>query len=178
MDIFSDRLVLSKITQKDLADIHFMNTHPEVAEYNTIGIPESINDTERVLTAALNSKQGQLPTKLGWSIRLKDNNQFLGELGMSLSTSKYNKSEIHYSLLPSEWGKGYASEAVSTIIKWGFEQVKLHRIEAGVATENSRSIKLLEKVGMKREGLCRQILPIRGEWKDNYMYAILDVDYF
>lgn len=177
-DIISDRLVISKITAVDIADVHFKNSHPEVAEFNTIGIPESIRDTEQILAPTIEAIPGQLPTKLGWSIRLKKSQQFLGELGMSLSTSKYSRAEIHYSLLPSEWGNGYASEAVNAIIKWGFEELNLHRIEAGVATENDRSIKLLEKVGMTREGLCRKILPIRGEWKDNYMYAILDEDYF
>ncbi|MDR1201453.1 MAG: GNAT family N-acetyltransferase [Tannerellaceae bacterium] len=48
--------------------------------------------------------------------------------------------------------------------------------EAGVATENIRSIKVLEKSGMIREGLRRKILPIRGEWKDNYHYAIVEND--
>jgi len=52
----------------------------------------------------------------------------------------------------------------------------LHRIEAGVATQNLNSIKLLEKVGMTREGMYRKILPIRGEWVDNYSYAILEED--
>ena len=56
--------------------------------------------------------------------------------------------------------------------------LSLHRITAGVATENSNSIKLLERIGMLREGRHRKILPIRGEWWDNYQYAILEEDFF
>ena len=52
----------------------------------------------------------------------------------------------------------------------------LHKVEAGVATENKKSVKVLEKTGMTREGLRRKILPIRGEWKDNYHYAIVEDD--
>jgi RimJ/RimL family protein N-acetyltransferase len=52
----------------------------------------------------------------------------------------------------------------------------LHKVEAGVQTENVRSIKVLEKAGMTKEGLRRKILPIRGEWKDNYHCAILEDD--
>ena len=78
--------------------------------------------------------------------------------------------------MPAFWGKGYATEVVKTIIKFGFENLKLHRIEAGVATENTRSIRVLEKAGMIREGSRRKILPIRGTWKDNYHYAILEDD--
>jgi len=118
-------------------------------------------------------EQGQ---QLGWSIRLKKNNTFIGELGMRLTTPKYNKGEIHYSLIPTFWNKGYATEAVLAILKHGFETLNLHRIEAGVATQNLNSIKLLEKVGMTQEGMHRKILPIREEWVDNYSYAILEED--
>ncbi|MEL7219689.1 MAG: GNAT family protein [Bacteroidota bacterium] len=79
---------------------------------------------------------------------------------------------------PNHWGSGYATEAVQAILAFGFEQLQLHRIEAGVATANIASIKVLERVGMLREGLCRKILPIRGEWYDNYMYAMLEEDYY
>jgi RimJ/RimL family protein N-acetyltransferase len=63
------------------------------------------------------------------------------------------------------------------VLEFGFNELLLHRIEAGVATENSASIKVLEKIRMQREGLRRKILPIRGEWKDNFHYAILDEDF-
>jgi len=52
----------------------------------------------------------------------------------------------------------------------------LHKVEAGVATGNVKSIRVLEKVGMTREGLRRKILPIRGEWIDHYHYAIVESD--
>ena len=84
--------------------------------------------------------------------------------------------EIYYKLLPSYWGQGYATEIAKALIKSGFEDFLLHKVEAGVATENIRSIRVLEKSGMTTEGLRRKILPIRGEWKDNYHYAIVEDD--
>jgi RimJ/RimL family protein N-acetyltransferase len=62
------------------------------------------------------------------------------------------------------------------LINTGFESFQLHKVEAGVATGNLRSIRVLEKAGMTREGLRRKILPIRGEWVDNYHYAIVEDD--
>jgi len=56
------------------------------------------------------------------------------------------------------------------------ETLDLQKVEAGTATENARSIRVLEKAGMTREGLRRKILPIRGEWKDGYLYAIVRSD--
>ena len=176
MEIFSERLMLVPLSSKDIPDIHRMNCFEEVARYNTIGIPKNMEATAELLNDAINGDRSTLPYKLGWTIRTKSEQHFLGEMGMRLSSKKYNSAEIHYSLLPSEWGKGYASEAASALILWGFDHLKLHRITAGVATANERSIKLLEKIGMTKEGLCRQILPIRGEWVDNYQYAILASD--
>jgi [ribosomal protein S5]-alanine N-acetyltransferase len=55
--------------------------------------------------------------------------------------------------------------------------LKLHRIEAGCAVENVASVSVLEKVGMTREGMKRKKLPIRGEWKDNYFFGMLEEDF-
>ena len=150
-----------------------MNCQKEVARFNTIGIPEDISETKKMLEKLFDPENTK---EFGWSINLKKSSDFVGELGMSLSIPKFKMAEIHYSILPKYWGNGYATEAVKALIKYGFEELNLHRIEAGVATENAASIRVLEKVGMLREGLKRKILPIRGEWKDNYHYAILDED--
>jgi ribosomal-protein-alanine N-acetyltransferase len=76
------------------------------------------------------------------------------------------------------WGKGYITEAASMVLDFGFRKLLLHRIEAGVAIDNVASIKVLEKIGMHNEGIRRKILPIRGEWKDNFHYALLEEDFF
>ena len=177
--ISTPRLNLLPICASDCKAIHAKNCYPEVAEFNTIGIPKSIEDTKQLLAPLFEKQQPDKEQQLGWTIRLKENNIFIGELGMRLSIPKYNKAEIHYSLVPVYWKKGYAAEAVKEIICYGMKRLGLHRIEAGVQTQNIRSIQLLEKVGMKREGIHREILPIQGEWKDNYSYAILsnDMDY-
>lgn len=169
--INSDRLVLTPLTENDFSDIHLMNCFPEVAQYNTIGIPAALS-----VTSAMLQKVMADPTKNVWVMRGKNTGVYVGEVGLNLSASKYAKGEIHYSLLPEHWGKGYASETVQAIINYGFETLKLHRIEAGVAVENTKSVNLLEKARMRREGICRKILPLQTGWMDNYMYAILDTD--
>ena len=174
--LHTPRLLIAPLTKADWKDIHYKNCFPEVAEFNTIGIPKSIEVTEKFLQPLFEPQQVEQGQQLGWSIRLKENNTFIGELGMRLTIPKYNKGEIHYSLIPTFWNKGYATEAVLAILKHGFETLNLHRIEAGVATQNLNSIKLLEKVGMTQEGMHRKILPIRGEWVDNYSYGILEED--
>ncbi|MTI30635.1 GNAT family N-acetyltransferase [Xanthovirga aplysinae] len=176
MDLFTSRLKISPIIESDIPDIHKMNSFEEVAEFNTIGIPVNIEETKKILTPLIEENSSNNKTNFGWTVRIKTSNEFIGEIGMHLAPHKFKMAEIHYSLLPKHWGNGYAIESVRRIINFGFDHLQLHRIEAGVATENTNSIKLLEKIGMKREGMKRKILPIREEWKDNYHYAILEND--
>ena len=104
------------------------------------------------------------------------NGKFMGLFGLKLGNKKYKRAEVWYKIHSEFWRKGYATEVSKRLIKCGFEDFNLHRIEAGVAIENENSIRVLEKSGMTYEGIRRKILPIRGKWIDNYEYAILEND--
>lgn len=176
MIITSKRLFLQEISWDDLESIHRLHSIPEVDEFNTLGLPENIEETKALICPIIESQSKTTPNSFEWKILLKDTNEFLGLAGMVLSRDKYRLGEIYYKLFPEHWGNGYATEVSKALIKSGFEKFNLHKVEAGVATDNDRSIRVLEKSGMVREGLRRKILPIRGEWKDNYHYAIVEND--
>ncbi len=170
----TERLYLSPLAEEDVAEIHAMNSMEEVARYNTIGIPSSMEVTRTMLEPVIQGKgQGN---SLAWVVRLKSDRSFVGEIGMNLKPERYRSGEVFYSLHPTHWGHGYAFEAVKSVVDHGFSNMNLHRIEAGVAVDNLRSIKLLEKLGMTLEGRHRKILPIGGEFSDNFHYAVLDID--
>jgi len=176
MQIESKRLILIEISLNDLEDIHRLHSIPEVDEFNTLGIPENIKETKDLIKPLIESYSQEIRSAYEWKIILKETNEFIGLAGIFLSNDKYRLGEIYYKFHPDYWGKGYATEVAKLLVKTGFEKFNLHKVEAGVATENSQSVKVLEKVGMIREGLRRKILPIRGEWKDNYHYAIVEDD--
>jgi len=176
MEIGSSRLNYTEISWSDLEDIHRLHSFPEVDEFNTLGIPKDIKETREVIRPLIEG-QNELPRKsFTWKITLGASGEFIGLAGMRLSCDKFRLGEIYYKLMPAYWGKGYATEISKALIKNGFEYFHLHKVEAGVATANVRSIKVLEKSGMIREGLRRKILPIRGNWLDNYHYAIVEDD--
>lgn len=176
MKIESERLELREIAWKDLENIHALYSLPETDEFNTLGIPENIEMTKNHIQSMIETQNETDRKSFNWKVIRKDINIFIGMAGISLSANRFKLGEIYYELLPSQWGKGYATEVAKTLIKVGFDHFHLHKVEAGVATENIRSIRILEKAGMLREGLRRKILPIRGEWKDNYHYAIVEDD--
>jgi len=81
--------------------------------------------------------------------------------------------EIGYSLVPSERGKGYCTEAAKIMVDYLFLSKDTMRIQATTDVRNAASQKVLEKVGFKKEGTVRRCFFMRGEWKDAYLYSIL-----
>lgn len=176
MIITTSRLDLNEITWDDLPEIHHLHSIAEVDEYNTLGLPQNEEETREIIRPVIENQKAEVQRFYMWKITSKETNSFLGVAGMTLSADRFRLGEIYYKLLPKYWGKGFATEVSKGLIKAGFEVFKLHKVEAGVATDNLPSIRVLEKSGMIREGLRRKILPIRGEWKDNYHYAIVEDD--
>ena len=172
----SDRLAIREISWDDTESIHRLHSFPEVDEFNTLGVPKDLEETKEYLAPLVQAQQSEPRKVYFWKVLLKPSDEFIGIAGYSLSADKFNRGEIYYKLLPSHWGKGYATELGRGLIDLGFNHFRLHRVEAGVATENTRSINVLEKIGMTREGLHRKVLPIRGKWVDNFHYAIVEGD--
>ncbi len=163
MNIQTARLILREIEWNDLENIHQLHSYPEVDEYNTLGIPKNIKETKEVMKPAIENQNEKIRTLYCWVVEKKKTKKFIGLAGMNAPANRFKIGEIYYKLIPEFWGNGYATEAAKGLVKFGFETLKLHRVEAGVATKNVQSIKVLEKIGMKNEGIRRKILPIRGK---------------
>lgn len=176
MELNTNRLIIQEVTWDDLDDIFILESSPEIDEFNTLGIPDDKNVTREHLRPFIGDQKAEVRKKYCWTIRLQTTGEFIGLAGMTVTADRFKMGEIWYNLMPTHWGNGYATEVAKRLIRFGFEILNLHRIEAGVATENKRSIKVLEKAGMTIEGIRRKILPIRGDWVDNYHYAILEND--
>lgn len=177
MELQTERLLLKELSLTDLNEVHQLLSLPEVDEFNTLGIPETIQITEILLKEWL-EQQSVLPRmSYTFSIKLIQKKQFIGLIALNLGKVNFKIAEVWYKLHPTYWKQGYTKEALAKLIKFAFLDLRLHRIEAGCAVENIASIKVLENVGMTREGSKRKVLPIRGNWVDNYFYAILETDF-
>lgn len=174
MDIESSRLRLKEVSWDDLEDVHRLHSIPEVDEFNTLGLPKDLAETREVMREFIEGGDAQPRKFYAWMIQKKDTGENIGLTGLILSADKFRLGEIFYKLDPAFWQHGYATETARALIRAGFDNFGLHKVEAGVATGNERSIRVLEKAGMLREGLRRKILPIRGQWVDAYHYAIVE----
>ena len=174
MELQTKRLQLQELVLEDLNDIHLLHSLQETDEFNTLGIPENIIVTEIILKEWI-EKQNTVP-RISYIFCIKLTNLFVGLIALNIGKPNFKIAEVWFKIHPSYWRQGYTTEALESLFKFGFTNLELHRIEAGCAVENIASIKVMEKVGMIREGHKRKILPIRGTWVDNYIYSILETD--
>lgn len=175
LKIKTSRLILREVKNDDLADVHELHSFPEVDEFNTLGIPENEAVTAEILSAWLQHGNGSNRTKYIFVIETLDK-IFVGLIALTAIDLKFKSAKIWYKLLPTQWRQGFATEALRGLIAFAFEDLLLHRLEAGCAVNNVVSCKVLEKTGMIKEGGKRKVLPIRNEWIDNYEFAILEDD--
>lgn len=171
------RLLLRELTSADLNAVHELHSLPETDEFNTLGIPENLQTTESILNEWLTFQKQEPRISYVLAIEKNEDHSFIGLMGLNLGKEKYKTAEVWYKIHKDFWNQGYTTEALNQLLHFCFNHLKLHRIEAGCAVENLASIRVLEKTGMVREGRKRKKLPIRGEWKDNYFYGILEEDF-
>jgi ribosomal-protein-alanine N-acetyltransferase len=84
---------------------------------------------------------------------------------------------IGYMVDPAHCKQGLATEAVSAMIRFCFQDLGLHRLQAFIHPDNTPSLKLIEKLGFRREGLLRENLRVGDEWRDDLLYALLSTDH-
>jgi len=105
-----------------------------------------------------------------WAITDK-NDQMIGTGGFNHISFKNARAEISYDLDPDYWGMGYMSKSLNTILEFAKNQLELVRVQATVATDNHRSIKLLERCGLIQEGILKKYEIVAGQHKDYFMYS-------
>ena len=101
------------------------------------------------------------------------NGEPMGTIGLYLYSKEHKRAEIGYDLMKEHWGNGYITEAVKTIVDYGFNTLGLVRIEATVDSENGASAKVLEKNGFKHEGTLRKRFFHDDKWHDELVYGLL-----
>ncbi len=176
VNLKTERLNLRPISENDIGNIHKLHSLEETDKYNTLGIPNNITETKIIVEKWIFENNLENNKSFTFAVELNAGTEFIGLIGINLGKEKYQNAEVWFKFNYNYWNKGYATESLKKLIIFGFQNLKLHRIEAGCAIENIGSIRVLEKVGMFREAHTRKLLPLKSGWSDNYGYAILSTD--
>lgn len=86
-------------------------------------------------------------------------------------------AKIGYSIATAWQRQGYGTEAVSSVVKYAFQKLKLHRIEATIMAKNTPSLAFVDSLGFLKEGTSREYLLVRGMWEDYHQYALLNTQH-
>jgi ribosomal-protein-alanine N-acetyltransferase len=168
-------LRLRSIHHEDAADIFEYAADPRVTEFLPWLPHESIEDTHDFIATTLNRQEW--PDLAPWGIEHKADGKLIGSCGFHHWRLEHARAELGYVLAQRYWGQGYMTEAVCAVIDYGFDAMLLNRIEALCRVPNLASARVLEKVGMKFEGILRQYMFAKGAYYDYKIYALLREDY-
>lgn len=168
----TERLLLRRVDSNDIKEIFALRSNPETMKY----IPRPLVKTDEdalehiaMIDSKIDSDEG-----INWAITLKDNPKLIGIIGHYRIKPEHYRAEIGYMLLPEYQGKGIISEAVKEAVKYGFNVMNLHSIEAIIAPDNYGSAKVLEKNGFVKEAHLRENEFYEGRFLDTVIYSILN----
>ena len=166
------RLILRHFTDADLVPFMAYRNDPDVARYQGW---ERISEAEaHTFIAEQKLVQPGVPGQ--WfqiAITLKETGTLVGDCALKIDEHDERQTEIGYTLARAYQGKGIAAEAVSRVLDYAFRTLELHRVIAVTDCENTASVTLLERLGLRREGHFIQNVWFKGKWADEYLYAVL-----
>lgn len=173
MELSTDRLVLRPLRESDLPHMQRYATRPEFYRYNPIEeqTPDSVaNFLKKEL------EKQRLEDRQVFALEPSGVDFIVGTVRIEVQAAQHAHGDLGYALDSEYQGRGYMSEAVRRVLAFGFDQFRLNRIWATCDVDNAPSRRLLERVGMTREGTMRQDKCMRGVWRNSYLYAILASD--
>lgn len=169
------RLYLRKMLKRDSRDMFEYARRSDVTEYLLWEPHQSETYTYKYLSY-LQSRY-RAGDFYDWAIIWRDSDKMIGTCGFTKLNIESNSAEVGYVLNPAYWGIGIAPEAVRAVMRFGFWQLRLHRIEARYMIGNDRSRRVMEKVGMTYEGVGRDSMHVKGRYVSIGTCAILRNEY-
>ncbi|MGI5237706.1 GNAT family N-acetyltransferase [Dactylosporangium sp. CA-139066] len=169
--IRTERLTLRPFAAGDLDDLHALTGDPQVVRYLywEVHTPEETRE-------ALARRMGQdaLTEEGQWLVLAMDlDGRVIGQVVLKWASRVHRQGELGFVLNPAFHGRGYAREAAEAMLRLAFEGLGLHRVYGACDTRNEGSWRLLERLGMRREAHFVEDELFKGEFGDQYIYAVL-----
>jgi RimJ/RimL family protein N-acetyltransferase len=173
LPIVTERLVLRPFAPGDADALHAIRSRPEVVRYLYDG---PMTHAEAVEVARRRGEETRLDAdgdKLSVAMELRATGELAGDLVLFLRSVAHQQGEVGYTVHPEHQGRGLATEGARAMLALGFEVFGMHRIAARLDGRNAASARVLERLGMRREGHLRENEWVKGEWTDELVYAML-----
>jgi len=173
MQLTTERLLLREVRQTDWPAVHEFACDVEVTRFTSFG-PNTEEQTKSFVEHGLADARAQPRTFFALAITLLGEDRVIGGCSLRLRDDANREGELAYLLHRDYWGRGYIPEAARAFLAFGFEELGLHRIIARCNPLNTASERVMQKLGMQREGLLRESAFMKGCWIDLLLYSILE----
>lgn len=176
-ELVSARITLRRFTLADLTTFVGYRSDPDIARYQSWDAPYPLAEGERMITEML---AGHPDTPGDWfqfAMILRSSGELIGDCASGTDAGDPRQAEIGFTLRPQFQGRGYATEGARTLLGYLFGQRGKHRVTASCDPRNEASARVLERLGMRREGHLRQNTWSKGEWADELLYGMLDYEW-
>ena len=168
----SERLILQPLEESDVGK-HYVNWLNDTNINAFLETRWSEQNAETIKSFVIQQNADASSLLLG--IKLRETGEHIGNIKLGPINLFHLCGDVSYFIGDrSSWGKGYATEAIQTIVDCGFRRMGLHRIQAGCYEANIGSAKALTKVGFKHEGTWRShVVDPDGNWQDHLWFGLL-----
>lgn len=171
----TERFILRKLTPEDAGDLFHYFSNDEVTKYYDLDSFVELKQAEELIhnwNSRYNENLG-----IRWAITIKKENRVLGTCGFHNWAKEHYKAEIGYELTPEYWRQGVMKEVLREVMRFGFEDLRLNRIEAFIDPDNISSRYLLEKLGFSEEGYLKECYYEKSQFVDAVLFSFLKRQY-
>jgi ribosomal-protein-alanine N-acetyltransferase len=162
--------VIRALAPGDADDVFAYAAHPDIAPYTLWSAHTTIEDSRQFIAWSSGG------SRACWAIVQPATGQVIGTSFLPSHHARPQRAEIAFNLAQAAWGRGYATEAAQAVIRAGFTHYRLNRIEGTCMRGNAASARVMEKVGMRFEGILRQYVFAKNAFHDLKLDAILRED--
>ncbi|PKO19255.1 MAG: GNAT family N-acetyltransferase [Chloroflexi bacterium HGW-Chloroflexi-10] len=177
LNLETPRLILRSFQMTDVDVFAAYRSDPEIAEYQGWEAPYSRAQAVLFIEEMNKIRPGTPGEWYQLAITLKEDGRMLGDCAFYVMAEDERQAEIGFTLAKENHGKGFATEAVTRLLAYLFEDLNLHRVRAICDVENTDSFKVMERVGMRREAHFIEHLWYKNRWSSEYWFAILQSEW-
>lgn len=167
----TERLAIRAITMSDAPALVTILSDPEVIRFWSSPPLVGLSEAQRLIDGI--DEHFRQRTLFQWGVILRGDERVIGTCTLASWSRDHRRAELGYALARDHWGQRLMVEALPAIIAFGFACLELYRLEADADPRNTRSIRLLERLGFRREGLLRSRYVQCGERQDAALYGLL-----
>jgi RimJ/RimL family protein N-acetyltransferase len=173
----SDRLILRPFQDSDIESFAAYRSDPEIARYQSWEPPVTLEQAARFVNEMKNARPGVQGEWYQWAVERQATAGLIGDCAFQILPHDPRQAEIGFSFARAYQGQGFAAEAVSRLLDYLFGDLNLRRVTAVTDAENQDAARLLERLGLRREGTFVENVWFKGAWGSEFSYALLRLEW-